>query len=227
MEQNNFIDYGEWNIPKSWSELSLKKFQEIEAYYADSDKTFDVRDVLSILCDKTEDEVNSLPMEFTEKIIEQMAWLQETPQYGEPTNKLVIDGETYTVHNENTLKTGEYIAFDTVIKQDKHNYAAMLAILARKEGEVYDSKFENEILPERIKMFEQIPMIEAMRIIHFFMICYMLSNRTTQLYSAVEQALDLTAKHIENSHRNGLIGRLSMKYAMRKLKRLRKITNSI
>lgn len=223
----NIIDYGKWDCPKGWSELTLKQFQEIERYYSDKDKEFDTRDVLSILCGKSVDEVNSLPYEFTEKIVNQLSWLADTPKYDEPTNKLIIDGITYQANTQEKLKTGEYCAFDTLVKQDKHNYAAMLAILCRKEGEQYDSKFENEILPSRIKMFENLPMMEAMRVVAFFFELWAKSNQLTHLYMAVQEALDLTQSRIETSRKNGDLSALSTILLKRKLKKLRKSMQAI
>ena len=45
MDNENVIDFGKWTTPKSWDELTLKQFQEIEKYYSDKDKKFDVREV--------------------------------------------------------------------------------------------------------------------------------------------------------------------------------------
>ena len=166
---DNIIDLGVWNVPKSWDEVTLKQYQEIERYYDGKEENFDVRKVLHILTNHTEDEINMLPLDFLEKIMGYLAFLQEPIPEQEPKNWIEIDGERYTVHTENQLKTGEYIASDTVLKGDKHNYAGLLAILCRKEGELYDSKFENEVLEDRIKMFEQQPITKVLPIIGFFL----------------------------------------------------------
>lgn len=222
MANENIIDYGEWNLPKSWDELTLKQFSEIERYYADKEKDFDARDVLEVFTAHSREDVDQLPIDFVESLLEALKWLSEPPKYGEPTNKIEIDGETYSVHVQEKLKTGEYIAFDTVIKQDKHNYAAMLAILCRKEGENYDSKFENEVLPSRIAMFEKAPMLECMRICTFFLTLWLTSENLTQLSLKVEEALSLAARNIEISRKNGDLSVWSTLLLKRKLKKLRK-----
>ena len=169
-KEKDIIDFGQWNVPSSWSEVTLKKFQDIQNYYdgISGETKFDIREVLHILCDKTVDEVNALPSEFLDMILEKLAFIQTQPEQQEPTNKIKINGETYLIHFENQLKTGEYIAADTVLKNDKNNIALLLAILCRKDGEVYDSKFENEVVPEREKMFEQQPVINILPIAAFF-----------------------------------------------------------
>jgi hypothetical protein len=222
MANENIIDFGEVKLPTSWEELTLKQFSDIQRFYADKESNFNVIECLSILTNLSQDDINSLPMEFTEKILVNLKWLSEPPKYGEPTSSLVIDGVRYTVNVQEKLKTGEYIAVDTLLKDDKYNYAALLAILCRKEGEIYDSKYENEVLPSRIAFWEKQSMLECMRIASFFLNLWLVSEQRTQLSSQVMEALDLTQRHIETSHRNGEISRLSMKLLMRKLKKLRK-----
>ena len=222
MANENIIDFGEVKVPTSWEELTLKQFSDIQRFYADKESNFNVIECLSILTNLSQDDINSLPMEFTEKILYNLKWLSEPPKYGEPTPSLVIDGVRYTVNVQEKLKTGEYIAVDTLMKDDKYNYAALLAILCRKEGEIYDSKYENEVLPSRIAFWEKQPMLECMRIASFFLNLWLIFGQRTLLSSQVMEALDLTQRHIETSHRNGAISRLSMKLLMRKLKKLRK-----
>lgn len=169
-KEKDIIDFGQWNVPSSWSEVTLKKFQDIQNYYdgISGETKFDIREVLHILCDKTLDEVNALPAEFLDLILEKLAFIQTQPEQQEPTNKIKINGDTYSIHFENQLKTGELIASDTVIKSDHNNLAALLAILCRKDGELYDSKFENEVLDDRIKLFEKQPVVNILPVVNFF-----------------------------------------------------------
>lgn len=223
----NTIDLGKWSVPTSWDELDLKMFQEIERYYSDKDKEFDVREVLHIFTEHTTDDINSLPYEFAEKIMEKLSWLGEEPKFGEPTNKIIIDGITYQVNVQEKLRTGEFIAVDTILKNDKFNYAAILAILCRKEGEIYDSKFENEIIPSRIELFESQSMMKVMPIISFFLALWVTLSQVTLLSSKVGEAISLTQQHIETLHKNGEISKRSMKSAMKKLRKLEGSIKSI
>ncbi len=168
-----------------------------------------------------------MPIEFVEKLLEQLEWIKEAPSWGEPSNKVEIDGVEYKVNIQDKLKVGEYIALDTVLKGDKHNYAAMLAVMCRKDGELYDSKFENEILGDRIKMWEKVPVVKVMPIVAFFLSLWVVLQKNTQLSSMVEEAINLTAKNIETSRKNGDLSMLSTKLLMRKLKKLRKSTKCI
>lgn len=221
------IDFGKWVVPQSWNEITLKQYQDICKYYSDKEKNFDVRDVIHILCDKTIDEVNTLPIEFTEKIMEKLMWLNEKPEVGEPTISLKINGETYSINIMETMKTGEYLAVDTVLRSDSRNFSAILAILCRKNGEIYDSTFEAEKVNDRVKMFENVPMMDAVRVIDFFLQRYIILKTPSLLSSRLKEGIDLMRKDIETSHTNGEIGRRTMKSAMKRLRKLEKTINGI
>ena len=221
-DEINIIDCGMWSVPCRWEDINLRTYQEIERYYDGKDKKFDLREVLEIFTNHTRDEINELPLEFLEKIMSQLSFMSEKPKDEEPRNWIEIDGERYVVHTENQLRAGEYIASDTLLKSDRHNYAALLAILCRKDGEVYDSHFENEVLEDRIKLFEEQPITKVLPIVGFFLQCYIASMTPTLLSSKVREAIDLTRKDIETLQKSGGISKRSMKSAMKKLRKLEK-----
>ena len=223
-------DFGEWKVPSSWDDLTLGKFQELERLYdgdEDKERKFDVRDVLDLMTDRTKDEINELPIEFTDSLLRKMYWLHEQPDFGKPSNKVTIDGVQYTVHNENEMKFGEYVALDTAMKGDKHNYAAMLAILCRKEGEIFDAKFENEILPSRIEFWKNVSVMKVMPIVSFFLELSSMSLQVSQLSSEIQEGINHILKHIETSKRNGVFSALYTKWQVRKLKKLQKSIKNI
>lgn len=221
------INLGIWKVPTSWEEITLKQFQDIDNYYKDREKEPDIREMLHILTNKTVDEVNQLPVEFLEIIFDKLSFMNEQPVVGEPTNKIELDGVTYQVNIMNKLKTGEYVAVDSVVKTDAANFAAILAIICRKEDEIFDSKFENEILEDRIKMFEKAPITKVLPVMNFFINCYILSETPSRLYSMVEEEINLTRQNIQDSVKNGEITKLSSKWQMRKLRKLEKSLKSI
>ena len=221
-------DFGEWKVPQSWDDLTLGKFQELERLYdGDEERKFDVRDVLDLMTDRTKDEINELPIEFTDSLLRKMYWLHEQPDFGKPSNKVTIDGVQYTVHNENEMKFGEYVALDTALKGDKHNYAAMLAILCRKDGEIFDAKFENEILPSRIEFWKNVSVMKVMPIVSFFLELSSMSLQVSQLSLEIQEGINHILKHIETSKRNGVFSALFTKWQTRKLKKLQKSIKNI
>lgn len=223
-DEKDIIDYGEITVPSSWDDITLEKYQRIEEYYdtISGDSKFNIMDVLDIMIDKDKDYIMSLPSEFLDMILDKLSFLQTPMKETEPSPQIEIDGELYSVNTQNKLKTGEYIASDTVLKTNKHNYAAILAILCRKEGEIYDSKFENEMVEDRIKMFEKQPITKVMKLIGFFLHCYMTSQMPSLLSSKVLDAIDLTRSSIENSVKDGEMSKRSMRSLMKKLTKLEK-----
>lgn len=221
------INLGSWNIPTDWSQITLLQFQEIDRYYKEKEKEADIRDVVHILAGKTIDEVNQLPVEFLEMILEKLSFMDEQPNVGEPTNKIELDGITYQVNIMNKLKAGEYVAVDSVVKSDAANFAAILAIICRKEDEIFDSHYENEILEDRIRMYEKAPITKVLPVMNFFLNCYILSETPSQLYSMVEEEISLMHQNIQDSVKSGEITKLSSRWLMRKLRKLEKSLKSI
>ena len=227
MDNENVIDFGSWTTPKSWDELTLKQFQEIEKYYSDKDKNFDVREVLDIFTDHTRDEIDQLPINFTDKLLNELSFLKEQPQYGDASASIEIDGEKYSINVMEKLKTGEYVAIDTILKSDPHDYISILAVLCRKNGEIYDSKFEAELFEERQKLFAKQPIMKIMPLISFFLNLYILRMTHSQLYSEVEEGLNLIQQNIDNSENLGVFKRHYLNSQMKKLRKWLKSNKSI
>ena len=221
MEEKDIIkDFGKWDVPSKWDDVTLKIYQDIERYYADKEeKQFDVRDVLHILTNRSIDEINELPSDFLDTILTHLLFLVTTPDVGEPSNKIKIDGEEYIINVMEKLKLGEYVAVDNAIKADKSDYASILAILCRKKGEVYDSKFEAETFEKRKEMFEKQPVTKILPLVGFFLNLYIVSERHSQLYSLVEEGINLTQQNIKSLENLGVSKRLSLNWQMRKLKK--------
>lgn len=227
MDNENVIDLGKWTVPSKWEDVTLKMFQKIEKYYSDKDKDFDVRDVLDIFTDHTRDEIDQLPINFTDKLLNELSFLKEQPKYGDASPKIEIDGEEYCINVMEKLKTGEYVAIDTILKSDPHDYISILAVICRKNGEIYDSKFEAEVFEDRQKLFAKQSIIKIMPLISFFLNLYILRMTHSQLYSEVEEGLNLMEQNIESSRANGDLSALSTRRLMKKLRKLRKSLKSI
>lgn len=226
MEEKDIIDYGSITVPTKWDDVTLDMFADIERYYQDKDKDFDVREVLHIMIGKDIDFINSLPAEFLDAIMQKLSFLQTQPEIGEASNKIEIDGETYQVNVFEKLRTGEYVSFDMAMKADKYDYSTFMAILCRREGEKYNSKYEAELFDERKKMFGRQPVTKIMPIVSFFLNLWFVQESHSQLYSKVQEALDLTQRNIDNSGKIGVFRRFYLNWQMRRLKRSLKSSNS-
>lgn len=222
----NTIDYGNWICPTSWADITLEQLQNIQKLYSGDNQTErNIIDYIHILTNHTREEVEALPYEFTERLLEEMSFLLTPLPEVKAKPEVIINGERYVANVQEKMKTGEFIATQMALQSDANNYAAILAIVARKEGEVYDSKFENEILPQRIKMFERAKAIDVLGIVSFFLQRYIVLKMPSQLSGAIEEEIDdLYAKLTENSTKAGLGSKLSI---MRQKRTLRKLKKSI
>lgn len=223
MENENVIkDYGSVTLPKDWNEVTLKQYAEICAFYQSDERKFDIRDVLHIFTGLPEDDINDMPVEFVEKMLEHLQFMQNEPKIGEPTNTLEIKGTKYTVNIQNKLKLGEYTAYSNIVNGNKFNFPAILAVLCRKPGEEYTLKFENEELEKRIEVFENVPMLDAMPLINFFINAYIASTIPTLLSSQIKEEINHIASSIETSRANGDLSALSYRRLKRNLGKLEK-----
>lgn len=227
MDNENVIDLGKWTVPTKWEDVTLEMFQKIEKYYSGKEKDFDVREVLDIFTDHTRDEIDQLPINFTDKLLNELSFLKEQPDYGDASPKIEIDGEEYCINVMEKLKTGEYVAIDTILKNDSHDYISILAVLCRKNGEIYDSKFEAEVFEERQKLFAKQPIMKIMPLISFFLSLYIVRMTHSLLYSEVEEGLNLIQQNIDNSENLGVFKRRSLNSQMKKLRKLLKSNKSI
>lgn len=220
--KEDIIDFGAFSVPTRWEDLDLATYSEIERYYGDEEKKFDVREVLHIFTHKTVDEINQLPAEFMQILLEKLSFLQTKPEIAEPSNKIIVNGEEYMINIFEKMKTGEYVASDAVIKGDKHDYASILAILCRKKDEVYDSHFEAELFEKRREMWGKQPVVKILPLVNFFLQLWYVQGMNSQLYSQVEEAVNHIQQNIDNSPKIGAFKRLYLNWRMKKLKRLLK-----
>lgn len=222
---DNIIDLGTVTIPTNWDEVTLLQFQDLQRIYKDED--FDIRKILTIFIGKTEDELNGMPVEFLDIMLDKLKFLYEKPLQQEPSNEMEIDGEIYKINYQNKLKVGEYVAAEMVLKDDKYNYAGLLAVLCRKENEIYDSKYENEILEDRIKLFQNQPITKVLPIIDFFLRLSMTLQLPIALSTEAEELINRSVQTIKTLQTNGHLSKHSMRQHMKTLMKLKESIKNI
>lgn len=221
-DKNIVKDFGEWNVPTSWNEVTLGQFCDIKRYLDEKGiDHFDVRTVLHILTNHTEDEVDQLPLDFSETLLSHLMFMQKEPEVGEPTNKIEVDGETYMVNVQEKLKLGEYVAVDMAMKADKYDYASILAILCRKKDELFDSHFQNEVFESRREMFSKLPMVNGMEVISFFLVSWLISD-TTLAKSLKEEMVEKIKSIQQDLKTSTEIGAFRKRYTNWQMKKLLK-----
>ena len=225
----NTIDYGNWICPRSWNDITLKQLQDIQKLYSGDNQTErNIIDYIHILTNHTREEVEALPYEFTERLLEEMSFLLTPLPEVKPSTEVYVNGEKYVANTQEKMRTGEFVATQMALQNDANNYAAILAIIARKEGEKYDSKFENETLAERIELFKQAKALDVLPLVTFFLQRYAVLEMPIQLSGAIEEEIDdLYAKLTESSTKSGLGSKLSTWRQKRTLRKLKKSIRAI
>lgn len=216
------MDFGKITIPTKWSEVTLKQFQELMKIYNQEDK--DILDILSLFTQKSKKELRQMPSEFIETMLAHLQFMN-TKLEVEPSSQIDIDGKIYRINYTEKLKFGEFVDVETLIKEDKYNWAAMLAMLCRLEGEIYDDDFIANQLDGRIKMYESLPIDRALQLINFFLklklryITYSLKSLTLK---EAREAAESLVQSIRDSVKAGAGTKLNSIYAKIELRKLEK-----
>lgn len=216
------MDFGKITVPTKWDDITLKQFQELMKIYNQEDK--DILDILSLFTQKSKKELRQMPSEFIETMLVHLQFMN-TKLEVEPSSQIDIDGKIYRINYTEKLKFGEFVDVETLIKEDKYNWAGILAMLCRLEGEVYDDDFIADKLDSRIKMYEEMPINKALQLINFFLklklryITY--SLRSSTLKEGKEEVESLV-QSIRDSLKDGAGTRLNSIYAKIELRKLEK-----
>ena len=221
---NKDTDFGKWEVPTSWDDVTLRQIQELDALHEAAPS---LTKVVSVLTGKPLEIVEQLPLQFTNSIISKMDFIREQPNV-EPSPSCVIGGERYSVNVTEEMKLLEFVAVEDILKNNKDDAAGILAVVCRKSSEVYDSEFENKVFAERKEMFLNASCMAVLPVISFFLLRWSLSNQTSQRYSMLlTECKNLTTSCLQDLEKNGGgVGFFTRCSARRKLKRLLRHLNS-
>lgn len=229
-------DFGRVNIPTKWEEVTLSQLQklmELQEKSKEEKRILSTVDVLGIFTGKDKEYLNSLPAEFIESLLANLAFLS-TDMDTKPHDAIVIGDEAYFINHHEKLSFGEYVDANTIMQEQPGNYSALLAILCRKKGEAYDDEFIADKLDKRIEMFDHASCVDCMNVISFFLLLWQQSKKCSQasLTTAVQQA-DQLLQDIQSSLKNGdgkkpsFLLRMKIYYKLRKYRKcLRQLSST-
>ena len=217
-------DFGSITIPDSWQKITLRQLDGLMKLQKDAEtdgRILSSLDVLSLFTGKDREYLLSLPADFISSLLARLVFLN-TDIHPTPKNDITIDGERYFVNYTEKLTFGEYVDANTVMSEQPDNHAALLAILCRKEGEVYDDTFVADKMDKRMEMFENAPAKDCMDIIAFFLTLSVHSGKCSQDYlTAARSQIDQLLENTRYSVRNGHGRRLSLLWRMKTLRKLK------
>ena len=223
-------DFGNITVPTSWDEVKLKDFITLMKLQEEENKEdVSLIDIMAVLTGTDKKYIYSLPSDFANTIMAHLLFLNK-PLKEEPKAEVIIDGNLYKINYMEKLKFGEYTDANTVMANDKFDYASLLAILCRREGEIYDDDYIAEHLDERTEMWNNQPITKVYPLVCFFLTLSALSGiHLEHFMTEGEQAIDQSLTHIEDSLKNGAVKKFSLNYvkALWKLRKLRKCMSQL
>ena len=201
------INLGQYHVAESWEDVTLLQWQNyVRNASSKEDNSVDIISTLETFSDIPRSIINQIPTDLFEKVIERLKWIKDTPDQT-PSQSVEISGETYTINVMEKLKVKEYLDINTVIENDKFNYSMIFAILCRKQGEEYDEEFIADKLPDRLEMFEQMNCVDGMKLIAFFLTCWVeieTRSRNSLVVQAIKEDAQRLAKSIRSSLKPGI-----------------------
>ena len=197
------IQLGKYKVAEKWEDVTLLQWQNYVRNASNKeDNSVDIISTLETFSDIPRSVINQMPTDLFESVIGRLKWITEQPDQT-PSQSVEISGETYMINVMEKLKVKEYLDLNTVIENDKFNYSMIFAILCRKQGEEYDEEFIADKLPDRLEMFEQMNCVDGMKLIAFFLTCF-IELETRSRNSLVVQAIKEDAQKLVKSIRSSL-----------------------
>ena len=197
------IQLGKYKVAEKWEDVTLLQWQNyVRNASSKEDNSVDIISTLETFSDIPRSVINQIPTDLFESVIGRLKWITEQPDQT-PSQSVEINGETYMINVMEKLKVKEYLDLNTVIENDKFNYSMIFAILCRKQGEEYDEEFIADKLPDRLEMFEHMNCVDGMKLIAFFLTCWV-ELETRFRNSLVVQAIKEDAQKLVESIRTSL-----------------------
>lgn len=221
------INLGEYHVAEKWEDVTLLQWQNyVRNASSKEDNALDIISTLECFSDIPRNIINQMPTDLFESVIGRLKWITEQPDQT-PSQSVEISGETYTINMMEKLKVKEYLDINTVIENDKFNYAMIFAILCRKQGEEYDEEFIADKLPDRLEMFEQLNCVEGMKLIAFFLTCFLELETRTKNSLVIKAIKEDAIRLVENIKNSRNLGVFSTVLHLREIIKLRKLERYI
>lgn len=190
------IDLGEHTVIVSWDEVTLEMWEHYVSNVS-SESEISLIDTVAAFSDFKKEELLLMPTDVFERVVSSMKFLKEELK-SEPSNKVEIDGCDFVIRYLDKLKVHEYLDVNRVMENDKNNYSTFLAILCRKENELYDDDFIANKLNERIEFWKKQPITKVLPLITFFLNLSRAYMMSTQLSMVIEEARENLLECVEN-----------------------------
>lgn len=194
-----------YEIPSSLHELTLKDYCRIFKGVK-FDKAMDWKDIkyneatlISRIMGESDDFALYLPLVVYNKICEMCVFLYDTDRL-KHNAKITLDGKDYTIPNPSDMSLRQWIDVDITRQTEEEGmFIELYAILLCEIGEDGKVKPYDGNYKERIPLLEKYPADEAMSMINDFFEYGKSSQRVSDAYSKVEEAINRFVRNTKSS----------------------------
>jgi len=186
----------EIEIPQSWDEISVTKFQELQEV-KEKDFTSKVEyliQILSIMADVDAMAISGINIGNLHHLVSQMEFLQ-TPITIDKKDSVIIGKDEYKWKCDlNSLTLGEMVSIEQIIDLEELNYTmaydVIMAVLLRKikeDGTLED--FDADNFEKNRELFSQVPITDVNGMLLFFLGGGKHYIKTMEGYSVVDKKM--------------------------------------
>jgi len=202
----------------NYKDLPINKYLELQELLGEEMEDLDLQvQLISILSDKTDQEILALSLDEYQKMVAGTSFLLEKPKLNKHIpSKIVINGKKYVICKEvPMLNVAQYIDYQTLTaKQDKDKYIPqILSCFVVPEGHTYgDGKYDNREVCEEIG--------EHMSIQDAVSVCFFFHRKYRRLIGNMLTYLDWKMKRLARKAKDEKT-RTMMEEAMKQVEALR------
>lgn len=166
----------------NYNSLTIKKYLDIKEVLEMNTEEIDKQvSLIAILADMDEDDVYNLPLPEFQELNEKTAFLNELPQTRNyPKTKYKLGNlELETVLDMRDVTAGQYIDYQTFVKDTDKYLVELLSVFLVPKGKKYNDGYD--ILEVQNAIRENLSIVEAISMSAFFlMLCESLIKATVQ-----------------------------------------------
>ena len=185
---------------KSWKNITIAIFDKIKDVKIEEDYTQETMlqkniELLTILCDCSEEDIINLPLNEFNELIKKTEFLKELPKVN-MNDYYEINGNVYEVHrNLREMLTSQYIDFQTLSKEKDKNLANILACFLIPKGKRYGEDYDVITVAEEI--YNHFNIVDARSIMFFFTLLFQSLTKTILTYSIKQMKRATKSKEME------------------------------
>lgn len=188
---------------KSWNDITIEIYDKIRAISTDINDDVQALDanvqLLSILCDVTEDEIGDLPIQEFANLVAQTEFLKNMPKYTIEQYYEIGKGRVFEVQmNLQKLTTAQFIDFQTLIKDQEKNTAKIMACFLLPKGKKYGEDYDVGEVADYL--YKNMRMATARSVMFFFVLQYqalskvILDSSIKDIKKTMRKEKDITKK---------------------------------